>query len=72
MMMPHRGHQKSFELAQATLGLQLQLSGALGVRTKFQTKDVAQLVLLASSARPNTALDASPAVPQVQQSIMPD
>ncbi|KAJ2776330.1 hypothetical protein H4R18_005727 [Coemansia javaensis] len=44
--------KRYFALAQAASGLQWQVTGAKGKRTKFQTFDVAQLVLLAKSARP--------------------
>ncbi|KAJ2908207.1 hypothetical protein GGI21_003116 [Coemansia aciculifera] len=43
--------KKCFIQAQAASGLQWEMTGAKGKRTRFQTNDVAQLVLLAKSAR---------------------
>jgi hypothetical protein len=42
----------SFARAQQASGLQAEVSGALGKRTKYQEKELAQIVLLAQSAVP--------------------
>ncbi|KAK9728459.1 hypothetical protein K7432_001062 [Basidiobolus ranarum] len=53
----YRHDQKAFDRfkqAQEVTGLKWELTGALGKRTKFQTFDVSQLVLLAKSAEEET------------------
>ena len=49
--------RQHFEQARSILGLQLDLSGALGVRTKFQQKELAQLFLDVTSASSASASD---------------
>ncbi|OQR97877.1 tetratricopeptide repeat protein [Achlya hypogyna] len=49
----HKG-RADFSRALQTTGLQVQLSGSMGKRTKFQVKEVAQMVLLAKSRVENT------------------
>ena len=44
-------HQEHVAAAQSWAGLTLELDGALGVRTRFQTTPVAQLVLTARTQR---------------------
>ncbi|KAI8808918.1 hypothetical protein BJ742DRAFT_806885 [Cladochytrium replicatum] len=47
----------SFKKAQEATKFTWELTGALGKRTKFQTFDVSQLVVLAESAKPNGVSD---------------
>ncbi|KAJ2156333.1 hypothetical protein GGF46_005258 [Coemansia sp. RSA 552] len=55
--------KRHFGLAQAASGLQWEMTGAKGRRTKFQTHDVVQLVLMAKSAR-RAEEEQSTAVPE--------
>jgi hypothetical protein len=54
-----RSARECFQQAQQLTGLIVQLSGAMGRRTKFQTFDTAQLFLSASSTLTDTATSTS-------------
>ncbi|CAN0113225.1 unnamed protein product, partial [Laminaria digitata] len=59
--------KESFARAKAGTGLKASLTGSLGKRTKHQQSQVAQLVLVASSASSFSGVD----VPPITQSITP-
>ncbi|KAF9261740.1 TPR-like protein [Marasmius fiardii PR-910] len=56
-----------FVCAARTTGLEYELSGALGKRTKFQQTELSQLVLLAESHLPEDKIDSSDSTVSISQ-----